>query len=223
MSTGGGSMMRPIVLGSARAARYLQIKYGIDRVLAVLVLPIAAPLMGVIAIGIKLDDGGPVFFRQERAGRDGVPFRIWKFRTMVPEAWEIGHGYIPEGMTLVTRVGSFLRATSFDEVPQILNILKGEMSFVGPRPTLLDQVARYTPEQRGRLLVKPGILGWAQLHGRNELPWSKRIEYDLEYVRRVSLAFDLKIVARTIPMVLRGSGIKLYQTPDEVDDLGGDR
>jgi lipopolysaccharide/colanic/teichoic acid biosynthesis glycosyltransferase len=177
--------------------------------------------MAIIAVAIKLDDGGPVFFRQIRAGLNAEPFPIWKFRTMVPDAWEIGQGYVPEGTELVTKVGAWLRSASLDEVPQIFNILRGEMSFVGPRPTLPSQVARYTSQQRGRLLVKPGILGWAQLHGRNSLPWSKRIEYDLEYVRRASLAFDLEIVVRSIPMVFRGSGIKLYQTPDEVDDLGG--
>jgi lipopolysaccharide/colanic/teichoic acid biosynthesis glycosyltransferase len=198
----------------------LRLKYALDRIVAVILLPVVTPVMAAIAIAIKLDDGGSLFFRQTRVGLNGRLFRIWKFRTMVPDAWEIGQGYVPAGVSLVTRVGGFLRASSLDEVPQILNILKGEMSFVGPRPTLLSQVERYTPEQRGRLVVKPGILGWAQLHGRNSLPWSRRIEYDLEYVRRASLAFDLEIVARSVPMVFRRSGIKLYQTPDEVDDLG---
>jgi lipopolysaccharide/colanic/teichoic acid biosynthesis glycosyltransferase len=201
--------------------RSLPLKYALDRVVAVVLLPFLTPVIAVIAVAIKLDDGGPVFFRQIRAGLNSEPFSIWKFRTMVPDAWEIGHGYVPEGTELVTKVGAWLRSSSLDEIPQIINIMKGEMSFVGPRPTLPSQVERYTSQQRGRLLVKPGILGWAQLHGRNSLPWSKRIEYDLEYVRRASLTFDLAIVLRSIPMVFRGSGIKLYQTPDEVDDLGG--
>jgi undecaprenyl phosphate N,N'-diacetylbacillosamine 1-phosphate transferase len=196
-------------------------KYLLDRVVAAALVPVLAPIMVAVAIAIKLGDGGPVFFRQVRAGLNGKPFQIWKFRTMVPDAWEIGHGYIPAGSDLVTKVGRFLRSSSLDEVPQVLNILAGEMSFVGPRPTLLSQVERYTPEQRGRLLVKPGIFGWGQLHGRSAIPWSQRIEYDLEYVRRASIAFDLEIVLRSMPMVLRGRGIKLYETPDEVDDLGG--
>jgi lipopolysaccharide/colanic/teichoic acid biosynthesis glycosyltransferase len=201
--------------------RPLRLKYALDRIGAVILLPVVTPVMAAIAIAIKLDDRGPLFFQQTRVGLNGRLFRIWKFRTMVPDAWEIGQGYVPAGVPLVTKVGGFLRASSLDEIPQILNILKGDMSFVGPRPTILSQVERYTEEQRGRLLVKPGILGWAQLHGRNSLPWSRRIEYDLEYVSRASLAFDLEIVVRSIPMVLRGGGIKLYQTPDEVDDLGG--
>jgi lipopolysaccharide/colanic/teichoic acid biosynthesis glycosyltransferase len=200
--------------------RSLQLKYALDRVVAVVLLPLVAPVLVAIAVVIKLHDGGPVFFRQTRAGLNGEPFSIWKFRTMLPDAWEIGRGYVPEGAGLVTKVGARLRASSLDELPQILNILKGEMSFVGPRPTLPSQVDRYTSRQQGRLRVKPGILGWAQLHGRSSLPWSKRIEYDLEYVCRASVAFDLEIIARSIPMVLRGSGIKLYETPDEVDDLG---
>jgi len=200
--------------------RSLEVKYTIDLVVGILLLPVVVPLMIAIAVAIKLDDGGPVFFRQTRAGLRGRPFEIWKFRTMVPDAWEIGHGYVPEGMDLITRVGAFLRSTSLDEVPQLFNIVMGEMSFVGPRPTLLSQVARYSPAQRRRLAVRPGVLGWAQLHGRTDLPWSRRIEYDLEYVEHVSLAFDLRIVVRSIPMVLRGSGIRVYETPDEVDDLG---
>ena len=200
----------------------LGLKYALDRVVALVLLPVLTPVMGAVAIAIKLDDGGSVFFRQIRVGLDGRLFRIWKFRTMVPEAWEIGQGYAPADQHLVTKVGGFLRRSSLDEVPQIFNILKGEMSFVGPRPTLLSQVERYTPRQRARLLVKPGVLGWAQLHGRSAVPWSARIEYDLEYVRRASLVFDLEIVIRTVPMVLRGTGIKLYETADEVDDLGSD-
>jgi lipopolysaccharide/colanic/teichoic acid biosynthesis glycosyltransferase len=201
----------------------LRLKYAVDRVVAVILLPVLAPAMAGIAIAIKLDDGGTVFFRQVRSGLNGRPFRIWKFRTMVPEAWEIGQGYVPVGTDLVTKVGGFLRSCSLDELPQIFNILRGEMSFVGPRPTLPSQVERYTARQRGRLLVKPGILGWAQLHGRHAMPWSKRIEYDLAYISRASIAFDLEIVVRSIPMVIRGSGINLNQTPEDVDDLGGAR
>jgi undecaprenyl phosphate N,N'-diacetylbacillosamine 1-phosphate transferase len=208
---------------SRRGPKPLRLKYAIDRIVAAILLLLVTPLMAAIAVAIRIDDGGPVFFRQIRVGLNGRLFRIWKFRTMVPDAWEIGHGYMPANSDLVTRVGAFLRRSSLDELPQIFNILRGEMSFVGPRPTLPSQVERYTPRQRERLLVKPGILGWAQLHGRHALPWSKRIDYDLEYISRASLAFDLAIVLRSIPIVIRGSGIKLYQTPDEVDDLGGEQ
>jgi lipopolysaccharide/colanic/teichoic acid biosynthesis glycosyltransferase len=192
----------------------------LDRFAAAILLPVVTPMMAAIAIAIRIDDGGSVFFRQTRVGLNGRLFQIWKFRTMIPDAWEIGQGYVPADVPLVTRAGGFLRATSLDEVPQVFNILMGEMSFVGPRPTLPSQVERYTSEQRRRLLVKPGILGWAQLHGRSAVPWSRRIEYDLEYVRRASLAFDLEIIVRSIPMVLRGTGVKLYESHDEVDDLG---
>jgi lipopolysaccharide/colanic/teichoic acid biosynthesis glycosyltransferase len=201
--------------------RSLRLKYAVDRVAAAILLPLLAPVMAAVAIAIKLDDRGPVFFRQFRAGLNGTPFQIWKFRTMIPDAWDIGHGYVPQGSDLVTRVGRFLRKSSLDELPQVINLLTGDMSIVGPRPTLLDQVERYTPRQRGRLLVKPGILGWAQLHGRNSLTLSRRIDYDLEYVRRASLSFDIEIAVRSLPMVLRGSDIKTYQSPEEVDDLGG--
>jgi undecaprenyl phosphate N,N'-diacetylbacillosamine 1-phosphate transferase len=200
--------------------RSLWLKYALDRFAAAILLPVVTPMMAAIAIAIRIDDGGSVFFRQTRVGLNGRLFQIWKFRTMIPDAWEIGQGYVPADVPLVTRAGGFLRATSLDEVPQVFNILMGEMSFVGPRPTLPSQVERYTSEQRRRLLVKPGILGWAQLHGRSAVPWSRRIEYDLEYVRRASLAFDLEIIVRSIPMVLRGTGVKLYESPDEVDDLG---
>lgn len=207
---------------SRRGPKPLRLKYAIDRIAAAILLLLVTPLMAAIAVAIRIDDGGSVFFRQIRVGLNGRLFRIWKFRTMVPDAWEIGQGYMPANTELVTKVGAFLRRSSLDELPQIFNILKGEMSFVGPRPTLLSQVERYTPRQRERLLVKPGILGWAQLHGRHALPWSKRIDYDLEYIARASLAFDLAIVLRSIPLVIRGSGIKLYQAPDEVDDLGAE-
>lgn len=198
----------------------LRLKYTIDRLVGVLSLIVVGPVMAAVAIAIKLDDRGPVFFRQERVGLRGRRFRIWKFRTMVVNAEEIGKGYIPEGTDLVTKIGAFLRRSSLDEVPQVLNIVTGEMSFVGPRPTIPSQVERYTAEQRGRLLVKPGVLGWAQLHGRDSLPWSKRIQYDLEYVERASLPFDAEIIWRTVPMVLRGGGVSDDVQPWQVDDLG---
>jgi lipopolysaccharide/colanic/teichoic acid biosynthesis glycosyltransferase len=196
----------------------MRLKHLVDRVGAGAMLCAIGPLLGGIALAIKLDDGGEIFFRQERVGRDGRSFGIWKFRTMVPDAMERGKGYFTDD--LITPVGKLLRKTSLDELPQLLNILTGEMSFVGPRPTLRDQVDRYTDEQRRRLEVRPGVAGWAQLHGRNTLPWSERIRYDVEYVDRAGLIFDLYILLRTVPMVLTGSGVAVGQTREEVDDLG---
>ncbi len=194
-------------------------KYLLDRLGALLVFLMVAPLMGLIALAIKLTDGGDVFFRQERAGLGGRPFSIWKFRTMVPNAFEIGKGFVPEGADLVTPIGKLLRRTSLDELPQILNILSGDMSFVGPRPTLMSQVLRYTEEQMGRLRVKPGVAGWAQLHGRHSMPWSKRIRFDNEYVERAGVLFDLYILLRTPLSLLFGQYVD-HGDPTAVDDLG---
>ena len=196
----------------------MKLKHAVDRAGAAAMLGAVGPLFAGIALAIKLDDGGEVFFKQERVGKDGKSFHIWKFRTMVPDAMARGKGYF--GDDLITGVGKVLRKTSLDELPQLLNILTGEMSFVGPRPTLRDQVERYTDEQRRRLEVRPGVAGWAQLHGRNTLPWSERIRYDVEYVDRAGPFFDLYIVFRTILMVLTGSGVAVGQTRDQVDDLG---
>jgi len=204
--------------------RFFGLKHALDRIAAIALLLPLAPVFVFVAIAIKLDDGGDVFFRQTRAGLEGNPFNIWKFRTMVPNATDLGGGFFPEGMQLVTRVGRFLRKTSIDELPQLFNIATGQMSFVGPRPTLLEQVARYTPHQRRRLHVKPGVTGWAQLHGRSEIPWSRRIEYDVEYVTRASLGFDLRILIRTVPVVLFGKGNRATLAPDDgTDDLRGSR
>ncbi len=197
----------------------MRVKHAIDRVGAGAMLCAIGPLFAGIALAIKLDDGGEIFFKQERVGQDGRSFHIWKFRTMVPDAMERGKGYFTDD--LITPMGKLLRKTSLDELPQLLNILAGDMSFVGPRPTLRDQTDRYTPEQARRLEVRPGVAGWAQLHGRNTLPWSERIEFDVEYVDRAGPLFDLYILLRTVPMVLTGSGVAVGQTRDEVDDLGG--
>ena len=175
----------------------LELKYLLDRLAAVVVFLVIAPLLALLALAIKLADGGDVFYRQERVGLGGKPFSIWKFRTMIPDAFAIGGGYIPAGANLITPIGRFLRSTSLDELPQIFNILRGEMSFVGPRPTLMDQARRYTVAQARRLAVKPGIAGWAQLHGRHSLSLSKRIEYDMEYADRAGVLFDLYILLRT--------------------------
>jgi lipopolysaccharide/colanic/teichoic acid biosynthesis glycosyltransferase len=149
-----------------------------------------------------------VLYGQRRAGRDGRPFEVLKLRTMVDGAEHIGAGLaIDADDPRVTRVGAFLRRTSLDEVPNLVNVLRGEMSLIGPRPTLPVQVQQYTQRQRGRLAVKPGITGWAQVNGRASLPWAERIELDLYYIEHRSLGLDLKIALRTIAMVLGGSGL----------------
>ena len=173
-----------------------------DVALASLGLAAAAPALGLAAIAIRLEDGGPVVYRQSRVGKDGVDFDLLKLRTMEVGAEQKGAGFaVDEGDPRITRVGRVLRKLSIDEVPQLWNVVRGEMSLVGPRPTLAYQVERYTPRQRRRLEVKPGITGWAQIHGRAKLPWDERIELDVWYVEHRSPWLDLKILART-PLAL---------------------
>lgn len=161
----------------------------------------------LVALAIRLDSKGPVLYFQERIGRNGRPFRMAKFRSMVVGAETKGAGILVEkNDARVTRVGRWLRRTSLDETPQLLNILKGDMSVIGPRPGLDYQAAQYTDEQRRRLLVRPGVTGWAQVHGRNAIPWDDRIRYDVAYVDNLSLAMDLRILARTAGVVSKGSG-----------------
>jgi lipopolysaccharide/colanic/teichoic acid biosynthesis glycosyltransferase len=184
------------------------IRRALDIVAAALALVLCSPPLLLAMLAIRLESSGSVIYRQRRAGLDGEVFDLYKLRTMVHGAERLGSGLrIDAGDERITRVGSLLRRTSFDEVPNLFNVLRGEMSLIGPRPTLPEQVAQYTPRQRGRLAVKPGITGWAQVNGRASLPWSERIELDLYYVEHRSLAFDLKILARTPALVLRGSGL----------------
>ena len=169
---------------------------------AALGLAVASPVLGLAALAIKLEDGGPVFYRQRRVGYGGRDFDLLKLRTMVVGAERIGEGYaVNEGDPRITRVGRVLRRLSLDEIPQLWNVLRGDMSLIGPRPTLRYQVDQYTPHQRRRLEVKPGITGWAQIHGRARLPWHERIELDVWYVEHRSPWLDLKILART-PLAL---------------------
>ena len=174
---------------------------------AVLLL-FASPFMLLSALGIKLDDRGPVLYRQRRVGKDEVEFELLKLRTMVVGAEKIGAGYaVNEGDPRITRAGRVLRRLSLDELPQLWNVLRGDMSLIGPRPTLAYQVERYTARQRRRLEVKPGITGWAQVHGRAKLPWDERIELDVWYVEHRSFWLDLKILAKT-PLALMGGTYK---------------
>jgi lipopolysaccharide/colanic/teichoic acid biosynthesis glycosyltransferase len=184
------------------------IRRAIDIVVSAVALLIASPVLALAALAIRLETPGPVIYRQRRVGRHGRPFDVLKLRTMVDGAEHIGAGLaIDAGDSRVTRVGTLLRRTSIDELPNLVNVLRGEMSLIGPRPTLPVQVEQYTPRQRGRLQIKPGITGWAQVNGRASLPWSERIELDLYYIEHRSLALDLRILRRTPGLVLGGDGL----------------
>ena len=184
-----------------------------SRALDIVVLLIAAPVVVPIglacAVAIRLDSSGPALFRQERVGKGGAPFTVFKFRTMVNEPNPI----VPDA-SRITRVGKVLRRFSLDELPQLLNVANGTMSIVGPRPTLQYQVDRYSDFQRRRLEVRPGLTGLAQVNGRNALSWERRIELDVDYVERQSLLLDLQIIARTIKTVLSGEGIDGHDATD---------
>jgi lipopolysaccharide/colanic/teichoic acid biosynthesis glycosyltransferase len=180
----------------------------VDVGVAVVVLAVTSPLLAIAAIAIRLESPGPVLYRQRRVGRDGEPFELWKLRTMVPKAETMGAGvYVLEGDPRITRVGRLVRRFSLDELPNLVNVLKGDMAIVGPRPTVQEQVDRYTQRQLRRLEVKPGITGWAQVNGRTSLPWPERIELDVWYVEHRSLWLDLKILAKTARMLATGHGL----------------
>jgi lipopolysaccharide/colanic/teichoic acid biosynthesis glycosyltransferase len=183
-------------------------KRALDFALALAGSLLSAPVVALLALAVRLESSGHPIYKQTRAGKNGCPFSIYKLRTMVPGAELIGAGLaIHQGDERITRVGRFLRRYSLDELPNLWNVLLGEMSIVGPRPTLPVQVQHYTERQRGRLSVKPGITGWAQINGRASLPWEERIELDLWYVEHQSLALDLTILSKTAGMVLRGQGL----------------
>jgi lipopolysaccharide/colanic/teichoic acid biosynthesis glycosyltransferase len=169
-------------------------------------LLLASPLLAVAGVAIKLEDRGPVLYRQIRVGKDGADFELLKLRTMVVGAEKLGAGFaVNEGDARITRAGRLLRRLSLDELPQLWNVLRGDMSLIGPRPTLRYQVEQYTPRQRRRLEVKPGLTGWAQIHGRARLPWEERIELDVWYVEHRSPLVDLKILLRTPAALFSGT------------------
>jgi lipopolysaccharide/colanic/teichoic acid biosynthesis glycosyltransferase len=180
----------------------------IDVVVAAVALVLTAPVVAAAVVAIRLESKGHAIYRQRRIGLHGAPFDMLKLRTMVAGAESIGSGLaVNEGDPRITRVGAFLRRYSIDELPNLVNVLRGEMAIVGPRPTVQVQVEQYTERQRGRLAVRPGLTGWAQVNGRAKLPWDERIELDLWYVEHQSLLLDLKIIARTVKVLVAGEGI----------------
>jgi lipopolysaccharide/colanic/teichoic acid biosynthesis glycosyltransferase len=173
----------------------------------------SAPVVGLAMLLIRLETRGHPIYRQRRVGRDGRPFEVYKLRTMVSGAETMGAGLaVDEGDERITRVGALLRRGSIDELPNLVNVVLGEMSLVGPRPTVQVQVDQYTERQRRRLTVRPGITGWAQVNGRASLPWHERIELDLHYIEHASLRLDLRILWLTLRMVLGGAGLYRGET-----------
>jgi len=204
--------------GTVERGRALQltVKRALDVVGSAALLTALSPVMLLVAAAVKADSRGGVIFRQQRIGRGGREFTIYKFRTMVEEAERSALGsYCYRDDPRITRAGRFLRRTSLDELPQLVNVLKGDMSFVGPRPDLPHHVARYDASQRERLVMRPGITGWAQVNGRNGIPWAARIELDLEYVRGWSLWRDLRVAVCTVPVVLARQGTELPRGVEE--------
>ncbi len=188
------------------------IRRAVDIVVSATGLLVTSPLLALAALAVRVETPGPVIYRQRRSGLHGHEFDVLKLRTMVQGAEHMGAGLaVDEDDARITRVGAFLRRTSLDELPNLANVLRGEMSLIGPRPTLPVQVAQYSERERGRLEVKPGITGWAQVNGRASLPWADRIELDLYYIEHRSPALDARILWRTVAIVLGGSGV--YKGP----------
>ena len=198
-----------------KGLKYLhsQRKRAMDVALAAAAMVPGAPLMALAAVAIRLESRGHPIYRQRRVGKDGHAFDVIKLRTMISGAEHMGAKLaIDEGDTRITRVGALLRRTSIDELPNLLNILRGEMSLVGPRPTLQVQVAQYTERQRRRLEARPGLTGWAQVNGRASLPWPERIELDIWYLENATLRLDLKIIALSARMAVTGHGLYRGET-----------
>ena len=180
----------------------------LDILIATAGLLVLAPVLAIVALLIRLEGGGPVVYRQRRVGLRGAEFELLKLRTMVEGSDPVGVGtVVARDDPRVTRVGRFLRRTSLDEIPNLVNVLTGEMAIVGPRPTIEAQVRDYTPFQHRRHEVRPGITGWAQVQGRAGIPWEERIELDVWYVDNRSLALDLRILARTVGLIVSGKGL----------------
>ena len=184
------------------------IRRAFDVLVAATVLVLSAPIVLIAIVAISLESRGHPIYRQRRVGRDGHQFDMLKLRTMVAGAESMGAGMaVNEGDTRITRVGNLLRRLSIDEIPNLINVLRGEMAIIGPRPTIQVQVAQYTERQRKRLTIRPGITGWAQVNGRASLPWAERIELDLWYIEHRSWRLDLLILWRTLVMLVSGRGL----------------
>jgi lipopolysaccharide/colanic/teichoic acid biosynthesis glycosyltransferase len=198
------------MLGARKLLRKLQLtlKRVFDLALSLLGLVVLTPVFALIALCISLDSPGDIFFKLRVAGRDGKPFDQWKFRTMIQNARDTAHRFETSATDpRITHVGRFLRRWSLDELPQLWNVLRAEMSLVGPRPAFLEVAQQYSPEQARRLQMRPGLTGLAQLRGRNLLPWEQRIVLDIAYIDQYSLWLDAWILWRTIPLLLRGTGV----------------
>ncbi len=189
---------------------YVWLKDATDRYVAALGLLILAPLLLLLAWRVRSDSPGPAFFSQPRAGRGGRPFTFLKFRTMRTDVDPFGDSPTSGEDARITRLGRLLRESSLDELPQLINVLRGEMSLVGPRPLFVQQIASWTPRQRSRLQVKPGLTGFSQIHGRASIPIEEKLEWDVRYVQSVSLRTDLAVLWRTLASVWSKAG--LYQT-----------
>ena len=185
---------------------YKSVKRALDFVFSLFALIVFSPVMAVAAVLIKLDDGGPALFRQKRPGKDGRIFEVYKFRTMTVRTEDENDRPLSD-MERMTKIGRFLRKTSIDELPQFINVFKGEMSFIGPRPLLCEYLELYSPEQARRHEVRPGISGWAQVNGRNAITWEEKFDYDVYYVDNISLSLDIKILVKTVVNVLKGTGV----------------
>lgn len=206
-----------------KRSKRIALKYAMDRMVATVAVTALSPAFVAIAATIRMEDGGPAFFVQERPGLDGVPFGCLKFRTMIVDADRFVDDEGKPTRTRVTRVGKILRWTSLDELPQLLNIAKGEMSIIGPRPPLMIHLRRYNQRQMQRFRMKPGLTGLSQVNGRNRLKWTRRIELDNSYIDHFSLRQDLEILMKTVRVVLLREGVVEDRNPGEVDDLPAPR
>jgi lipopolysaccharide/colanic/teichoic acid biosynthesis glycosyltransferase len=216
-----GSAPRAGLRGSPQSRSLpLHLKRWVDVCAALFVLVLTGPMCALIALAVKIDSSGPALFHQQRIGQWGRPFTIHKFRTMAHGAEGVGAGYLLEkNDARITRVGAILRRLRIDELPQLLNVLNGEMSLVGPRPTLAYQVARYNDYQRQRLQVKPGMTGWAWIHGQKKLTWPERIELDVWYVTHWSLALDIDILWQSLLHFPGNVAKDSHEEPDEISRL----